>query len=358
MVLELVEISAVRNIETAQLEVSPALNVVTGPNASGKTSFLEAIHLACLARSFRTVKTASVIRHGAEAALVFVRMRVDGRERRVGIRKARTGESEIRIDGAKGTVAEMARLAPTQVIAPGSQILVEGSPRYRRGFLDWGAFHVEHTFNETWQRFVRSLRQRNAALRTGMPARAVGVWDEALVEAGEAVTAARARFLGALGRRLQPLLRELLGEGLDLELRFRTGWRESETLAEALEKGLERDRDAGFTAVGPQRAELAMLSHGVAVSERLSRGQQKLLVIALRLAQIDVVQEATGRQCVVLVDDLPAELDREHRTRVMGLLGHRGVQAFVTGTDAALVEGGEWRDRRSFHVEHGTLSPA
>ena len=356
MVLESVEVSAVRNIEKGRLEASPALNVVIGPNASGKTSLLEAIHLACLARSFRTAKSSNVIRYGAEAAVVFARLREDSRIRRVGVRKARSGEWEIRLDGLRGTVADLARLTPLQVIAPGNQVLIEGGPDYRRRFLDWGAFHVEHGFHEAWQRLARTMRQRNAALRSGAAARAVEAWDEAVIEAGEQVTGARTRMVEALGDRLGSLIRELSGESFDVELRFRSGWRESETLGEALSRGLDRDRELGFTGVGPQRAELSIIVDGAAAAERLSRGQQKLLVIALRLAQMDVVREAVGQQCVVLVDDLPAELDRERRDRVMRMLAGRGAQAFVTATEDHLIDDVAWRERKVFHVEQGVLS--
>jgi DNA replication and repair protein RecF len=358
MVLKSVEISAFRNIEQARFETSPALNVIIGPNGSGKTSLLEAVHLGCLARSFRTGKTINVIRHGSDAAVVFVRMQEQGRDRRVGVRKARSGETEIRLDGTKATVADIARLMPVQVIAPGSQILIEGGPSYRRRFFDWGAFHVEHSFNEQWQRLVRATRQRNAALRSGVPARAVAAWDEALVESGEAVTAARMRFVKALSERIPELVEELTNGSFEVELRFRSGWKESETLAQALERSMDRDQEAGFTGIGPQRADVSILINGLPATEALSRGQQKLLVVALRLAQIEVVHTSSGRRCLVLVDDLPAELDEKHRRRVMTMLAKQDAQAFVTATDSALVAEAEWREQKVFHVEHGLLSLA
>src|ERR1700691_1579344 len=175
-----------RCIQRAELVLAPDINLIRGPNASGKTSLLEGIYLLGRGRSFRTRNSERLIRHGEDMLQTMGRTLGTVSER-IHLKVARDKATAAEIGNVPvGSLAQLAQVFPVQVIEPGIHKLIEeGSPRRRR-WLDWAVFHVEPNFIGSWQRYARALRQRNAALRTAPEtARA---WDGELVRHGEAVT--------------------------------------------------------------------------------------------------------------------------------------------------------------------------
>lgn len=351
------DLEHVRNIERAVLEPSAGCNLVYGANASGKTSLLEGIHFLGLARSFRTTHVRQVISRGEDWLRVLGRQRQsDGSEIALGVERAGE-ETRIRVGGADvARAAELAWVLPLQVLNPEAHELLERGPRFRRQFLDWGVFHVEPGFMETWKVFHRSLRQRNAALRSRAPAKAVSAWDEALATAGEAVAAARRDYLKRLEGILAAYVTRLLG--VEIAFEIHRGWPREVSYLEALAGAVGSDREAGYTRYGPHRADISIRVDGIAVQQSLSRGQQKLLVSAMRLAQVRRLSDLRGEPGIVLVDDLPAELDRTRRGILLGLLAEIGAQVFVTCTERELLDLSAWPASKVFHVEHGLVSEA
>lgn len=136
-----------RNIETADLALSPGFNFLVGANGSGKTSVLEAIYTLGHGRAFRSLQIGRVIRHEQEAFVLHGRLQGEERETAIGLTKDKQGDSKVRIDGTDGhKVAELAHLMPMQLITPEGFTLLNGGPKYRRAFLDWGCFHNEPGF--------------------------------------------------------------------------------------------------------------------------------------------------------------------------------------------------------------------
>ena len=209
---------------------------------------------------------------------------------------------------------------------------------------------MEPGFLRHWRRYRRVLEQRNAALRQGSPPAVARAWDQELVALGEAVDSARRQYLDDLAPRAVAMAENHFGLA-GIRLALHPGWARERTLAEALEAGWEGDRRQGHTGSGPHRAELAIRMDGAPAAERVSRGQQKLLAAALRLAQLELFRERVGEGALLLLDDLPAELDEMHRGRLLAAVREVGIQALVTATEDGLVPDGEgeWR----FRVEHG-----
>ena len=178
------DIAGFRNLRQVSLNCAPGLNLLIGPNASGKTSLLEALYVLGRGRSFRTRQPRELIQTGATAFRIVATMR-DGESRRfpVGIeRNAR--ELTARIGGAPTrSLAELARQAPVLLLNPDSHRLLEDGPKQRRRFMDWGLFHAEPGFLDAWRRYDIALRHRNAALRTQSVDRVVDAWDGELAAA-------------------------------------------------------------------------------------------------------------------------------------------------------------------------------
>lgn len=354
MPLTRLSLSHFRNITAAELELSPRFNLIVGANGSGKTSLLEALFYLGRVRSFRTAKPRHLIQSGADRFRLIGRLAdAEGTEQTLGIERGPGGQT-LRFAGRPvRQLAELVRALPIQLLHPDSHLILEGGPRYRRRYLDWGVFHVEHAYYGAWQRYSRALRQRNAALRSGARARDLAAWTPALLEAAEALHGLRTQYIA----QLLPYVHSNLATLVDLpglEFRYQPGWPEEEGLEAALTARLDSDARRGFTQAGPHRADLLPVLDGVPAIERVSRGQQKQLVTALLLAQAELMMETNRQTCLFLIDDLPAELDAGHRARVLERLHHLGSQVFVTTTDAEAIPTAAGEGRR-FHVEHGQI---
>ena len=355
MGLESLTVRNFRNIESCELEFCPALNLVAGVNAAGKTSLLEGVFFLGRSRSFRTSHVNQLIRAGAEGFLLQGSLRRDGGAIvPVGIERHKDGQ-RIRLGGRPlRQLAELVDSFPLQLVSPASHALLEAGPKQRRQFLDWGVFHVEHSFFANWQRYAQALRQRNAALRQHLPEVQIRAWDEDLLVASRELHRQRATYVQAFEAYLAREVAALTDLG-QLQLSYRQGWPRELDYAEALRQSLGRDRAQGHTGPGPHRADLRLTVDGVAVQERLSRGQQKLLATAMLLAQARFFRERTGRTPTFLIDDLAAELDARHRTRLLAELQALGLQVVVTVIDFADLDISAWPQSKLFHVEHGAL---
>ena len=345
-----------RNIAAAELDFSPQLNLIIGQNGSGKTSLLEALFFLGRAQSFRTTHTTNLIREGATSLMVAGRLdNRKGAEIPVGIERDKAN-ARVRMAGKPVRhLSELVGHFPFQLLNPDSHQLLEGGPRFRRRYLDWGVFHVEPTFFPTWQRYSRTLRQRNAALRAGAPIQEIQLWDPELTAATELLDTQRRLYLEQLIPVLDVFLTSLT-DTQDVKWEYRPGWSRKQSYSEALKDSLEGDRRQGFTRVGPHRADLMPTLDNYPAHERVSRGQQKQIAVALMLAQARVYRQLQGKGCLFLIDDLASELDRTHCDRVASQLHELQAQVFLTAIDEAMIDTSIWSEYRRFHVEHGRIA--
>lgn len=353
------DIAGFRNLRETSLRCAPGLNLIIGPNASGKTSLLEALYVLGRGRSFRARQPRDLIQTGAIRFRVVAMMAGgDGRRVPVGIER-NAGELTARVGGvATRSLVELARQTPVLLLNPDSHRLLEDGPKQRRRFMDWGLFHADPGFHDTWRRYDMALRHRNAALRTHATDRAVDAWDGELAITATHLDLLRKTFCEALGSVLEPLTVAILGD-VRVEVDYRRGWPlepPERDFALWLRAGRDQDRQQGHTRLGPHRADFAVRIAGRPPAEALSRGQQKLLVIALVLAQAELYRQRLGDACILLMDDLPAELDPANRQRVAQLLAALDLQLFVTAIEPGLLDAALWREARTFRLLHGEVS--
>lgn len=336
----------------AELECVPgeALNVFVGANGSGKTSILEAIHLLGSGRSFRTHRLTELIRQGQSCLRIRGEIGSDdGAVTAVGVEKGPEG-LRIRIAGEPvRSASELASRLPLVVITPDSQRLLTDGADLRRQLMDWALFHVEPSYLGALQRYRRALRQRNAALREGMSGSGLAAWDQELSEAGEGLHGLRDRLLTGVLPFYTETLQRLVPMPVDID--YRAGWDTALALREALAVAADTDRARGFTGVGPHRADLRLRAQGRPANQVLSRGEGKLFVVGLVLAQARFLRDREGRRPLVLVDDLASELDERSRGQFFEELQALGAQSFITTVSRDVVETDAWKGLRVFHVE-------
>jgi DNA replication and repair protein RecF len=314
-----------------------------------------------MARSFRgSIK--SLVTHGDDHCTVFGALAPTGKT--LGVQRGISGEVKIKVAGSPvRTVAQLVEYLPLQTINADSFDLLMGSPGSRRQYLDWGVFHVEHRFFDQWQRFQRGIKQRNKLLRrVKMASDELFVWTKELAQSGEALSSHREAYFKLLTPRFREIMAQLAPSLTALELRYRRGWDKQSSYRDALENSLQSDLEQGYTHVGPQRADVRVLTDGHVAADTLSRGQQKLVVCGLKLAQGQLMAELGRGNCTYLVDDLPSELDRQHCGLVCELLASMKAQVFITCVQQKDIQAvwpeDDQKDLAMFHVEHGAVTPA
>jgi len=353
--IERLALQGMRNFASLSISPSAQINLIHGSNGSGKTSLLESIHYLAYCKSFRTHKQKFLIQHGQASLTAFCK--INGKQ--LGIERSAKGERRIKLNGEwLHSAAELASLLPVQLLDPTMFKLLEGSPQYRREYLDWGVFHVEQEFISVWRQFKTAHKTRNALLRQGGCGEDEReIWHQSLAGFAKQITEMRTAYL----TRLKPVFDEYmarLNPEIDVTMSFYQGWGKDKDYLQVLNDGWFSDLKMGFTQLGPQRADLRLKANGLPAVEVLSRGQQKMVVCALKLAQAKLFQVATKSPCIFLVDDLAAELDITHRKALCTLLEELECQVFVTAVEAAQIADcwSPSSNVKKFHVEHGSLS--
>lgn len=342
-------LSNIRNLDAVDLKFGSKFNVFIGPNGSGKTSLLEAIYLLSIGRSFRARSMQQIISFGKDECLI----RAQVNDVWLGVKRGLTSEAQYRIgEQVEKSSAELTKILPVQLIDVNSHLLLEGGPNYRRQFIDWGVFHVEHSFLQDWRHMRRALEQRNAILKQRQ--KPPEVWDAAFVKYAMAVDAARRAYIQRFELVFAQMLQQMLNI-TEVELHYQRGWSDDRELSEALAATLSLDLTYGYTSRGPQRADVEVLLEGRPVKAVLSRGQLKLFVSIMLLARARMLEETSSG--VFLIDDLNAELDKTSCGLFIEAIDSLGCQVFITGIEEELLKARlQGCVAQLFHVEQGCVS--
>ena len=357
-----------RSYIDAELEPDPGLTVVAAPNGTGKTNLLEAIHVAITGRSHRASVDVDLVRHGAP----FGRTRLDlgggtgaggatielvlpGAEPPPGLRKRLT------VNGVPRRSSALAEVARSVLFRPEEMLLLVGSPSDRRRFLDGIVAQRDRRAARDLVEVARILAQRNALLRAiraeEAPLDALAFWDEQLAQVGGRVMRARLEALAELRPRIGPLHDAVASpdeRGTSVRLTYvdalKEAWADRDAEADRIPDDDElaaayrrriadvRQKEAwnGVSLVGPQRDDLRAELAGRDVATHASRGQQRTIILAMKLAETDLLG-LDGPRPIVLLDDVFSELDPDRATRLAALLVDRG-QVIVTTADRATLD--------------------
>lgn len=323
-------IERVRNLKAVALNELQPFNIFYGSNGSGKTSILESIHLLATGRSFRTHIPKHYIQYEADDAIVFAQSASE----RIGMQKLASGEQLIKVNGDTiATQGQLAKLLPLQHIDPQSTDIIDHGAKPRRQLLDWLMFHVEPEFYFAWQYYSRALKQRNSLLKTrrNLSLADLEPWNKMLSDYGEILHSQRTGIVEQWNQFFQEDLQQLL-PNLEIELEYHAGFHTEQGLLQDLIQQHQRDQERRYTEYGPHRADLRLKTPYGNADDVLSRGQKKLLIMALKLSQIAMLH-ASNKETVVLLDDLTAELDLAAQQRLIERLSQLGSQVFMTTLD-------------------------
>lgn len=351
------DIHAVRNIQRTSMIPSPAINLIVGENASGKSALIEAIFIVGRAKSFRSPTIKPVINFTQNHLIVSAQtVQPNGSHLYLGVQM--DGKNfEIHINQqAKQKRSDLAYALPLQLIHPKSYELLDAGSQGRREFLDWGVFNHDENFLPVWRKFKKALSQRNALLKTRRLEQ-LNVWDKELVYYGTIVDSYRQQYL----EKFKPVFIEIAGKFLSLDgidLKLVSGWDTAKEFSQVLIEDQDKDVRYGFTHSGPHRGDFHLLVNNRLAKDFVSRGQLKLLVMSLKLAQVQLLANEQDQTGCILIDDFAAELDVINRAKLLHYLSEMACQVFITATEANdFGDLSQIKNYKMFHVEHGTIKP-
>lgn len=357
MHLRRISLQQFRNIAFASLELAGRQQALVGANGQGKTNLLEAVSLVTALRSFRTSDTRVLIAQGQpEAAIVLDLDHEHQGPTRVTI-KLRAGEKEVWVDETRmSRLADFLGQFPTVVFSSQDQQLIRGAPSGRRRWLDLTLAAMDGGYFGALQRYHRALADRNLLLKRQAGDAEIAAFEQPLAEHGMALVTARAAGLSVLAERLTQAYSEIsdAAEPAGFAYEPDVAVDSSADLLAKFSSGRARDRLLRSTANGPHRDDFSFVLHDRVAKDFASEGQQRTLVLALRLAQAAYFRERSGLQPVLLADDVLGELDPGRRRRFWSAVPE-DAQVIATGTslpDAAL---GDWQ---IFDVTAGRFTPA
>jgi DNA replication and repair protein RecF len=321
-----------RNISEVKLSLNPLFNVFSGINGSGKTSLMEAIYILSAGYSFKTKETAPLVQYGETHLSVFARRTHD---ETISVRKTISGPTEVNLNGnVCPNNSILARSFPCQVFYQDLFQIIDAGPSVRRGLMDWGVFHVKHEYHVLWRNYQKVLKQRNALLRQHPTRKEIVPWDIQIIQLADSLDQLRQAYFDEWRTAFQFYLSQL--SDIECHLEYYRGWRaRSNSLAEILEEQFIADCQREYTQSGPHNADIRIETLNSTAKRVMSRGQQKIILIALKLAQGSLVE----KNCTYLFDDLTSELDSEHIRQLLRCLNGVKGQKIISVLDIELLGG-------------------
>ncbi len=368
-ILRSLSIRNLRGYESLDLELAGGPQLIWGPNATGKTTLLEAVVLLGSGRSHRTTTDTEMMRWGADFLRVegtLVRAETGPVEADRGVAlavslgaSAAVGRKKITVNGVPRRPTALPEQLRTVMFAPEEMLLIVGSPSLRRAAMDGLTEPIDRTYAANLATYTRALQQRNSllrAIREGEGDRdQLRLWDEPFLEAGSAIVAARLRMLERLAEPLALAhaeiapLEERLTVAYESNAAPAAGEGPREALARRLRETAEKEVWNGATLVGPHRDDLVFRLGGRDLSTFASRGQQRTAILAFKLAEMDLLTAIDGQPPLLLLDDVFSELDPDRRAHLVRRISELP-QAMITATDPTEVDSDLRRRSHSWRV--------
>jgi DNA replication and repair protein RecF len=362
MILRQLTTDAFRNLAPGEQGFHPTVNILVGRNGQGKTNLLEAIYFLATTKSFRTSKVVSLFRFDSPNIYVAGQLERGGMTRTlsVGLEAGEARRRVLMINGEKVTLPAYLNAMSVFAYSSARLDILRGAPEEKRRFLDRGIASVNPAYLEQLTRYARVLKQRNALLQsiaTGdAAASSLGAWNDEFVQAAAVVDRARRAYAGDISREFARVVAEHGYHVTNLQVDYRGGGDE-EQLRVTLAR-LRRDEiRARMTLTGPQRDTIEFLVDGRPAPEVLSGGEQKMIVLFLKFAKVDLFRARFDEPPLFLLDDIDAELDLEILQRLLARLP-TATQVFATSAKEAFLQALRAGPHRRLTLENGGVTSA
>lgn len=325
-----------RSYADNQFEFGEGVNIIVGPNGSGKTNLLEGVLVLCRGSSYRAADR-ELIHHGDEWARLDGHVQDQERVAKLQLH-GELVKKEYTVSGTTLKRLPLTRTTPVVVFEPNHLQLLTESPELRRVFLDDILSQTVPVFGDLRRQYKRTLAQRNSLLKQDFTKDQIFIWNVRLSELGGRIAGYRHEFVADNRKQLAKLYQKLAGKKAKVDLRYDSNIgpeNYSSTMLKALEDRVDKDRERGFTTIGPHRDDLTPLLNGYTLAVSASRGETRTMLLALKLLEVQAVEKARDTKPILLLDDVYSELDGARRQALTAHLQDH--QTFITTTDADIV---------------------
>ena len=357
MILSRVTTQNFRNLEPDEVAFHPNANLVVGRNGQGKTNLLEAIYFLATTKSFRTSRVTALFKFDQPSVFVSGALQRDGIEKTlsVGLETGETKRRVLMINGEKVTLPHYLNAMAVFAYSASRLDIIRGTPEERRRFLDRGIASVNPAYLEQLTRYTRVLRQRNALLHEIAFHRAaeatLDAWDNELMVAAAAVHRARSAYASDLAAAFTDIVKAHRYHVDRVEMTYKP------SLTDDLARHRRHEIRARMSLAGPQRDVVEFLIDGRPAAEVLSGGEQKMTVLFLKFAKLELFRRRHDDAPLFLLDDVDAELDLEILQSLLTKLP-ASTQVFATSAKEAFLEVLKAGPHRRLTLENGRVTAA
>lgn len=350
-----------RNFESLELELGDGVTILVGPNASGKTNTVEALQLLTTGSSFRKPTPKQLVREGAECGRASVRLAGDGRIIDVSC-DVKTGRKAFTRNGKHCQAQEVSGTLLSILFSPDDLMMVKGGASYRRDEIDGFGRQAAKGYANLMAAYTHAIEQRNRLLKEPyIDSDLLDAWDVSVARGGASLLSARLRLLGRLTPRIESAYVDISGGemltctyicSLGDEIQGRSRDELTQLMLNRLIENHEEDIRRQMTCVGPHRDDVLFEVDGRDARNFASQGQQRSIVLAIKVAEVGLADEVCGQRPLLLLDDVMSELDATRRAAVMGLAGE-GIQTIVTTTNLGYFDDGVLQSAKVVHFGMG-----
>lgn len=349
MFLQAVHINNFRNIENVYYEPSQQMNIFIGENGQGKTNLLEAICVLAQGSSFRSANDADLMRYETEKYEIQGRYLINADKKvDAALSFQSNGTKSFKINGKKTTLNSADRLRVV-VFTPDDLYLVKGSPSLRRSFIDFGLKQISADYHKHWDDFYRLLRKRNISFKNPMSnVKGLEILDEMYCDQAAQIVLARLNYVNVINSRARDIYRALNPAGGELTVRYALSFPISNgkinvdcikrALADEIQGKRALEVQRGTSMFGPHRDDVYLYLEGRMARHFASQGQQRNLVVSIKLAELEAFREVKGYYPVFILDEVLAELDEEKKRLLIEFLGKAEFQSFLSSVNLDVLE--------------------
>ncbi|WP_422485788.1 DNA replication/repair protein RecF [Gudongella sp. DL1XJH-153] len=365
MIVEGIRLINFRNYNNVGVSFNPGINILVGKNAQGKTNLLEAIYLCSTGRSFRTNRDKEIINFQKDEAYIGTQLKIGERDKLTEIKLERNKPKRIKVNKTElKNYKELDTGLKVVLFSPEDLKLIKEGPSNRRTYLDASISQIKPLYHYNLRRYYKILLQRNNLIKSyrfkGDMAGLLDVFDIQLAKSGALIMLERDNYVKRLLKESSEIHNMLTAGKEKLDIKYISSVPCGDTLsevegilAESLRKNRDKDIEVRTTEIGPHRDDFGIMINNNDSKTYASQGQQRSLVLTLKLSEVEILMKDTGYYPVLLLDDVYSELDEERRKYLTKLFSK--MQTFITTTDAVEIDGLESYNKEYFYVQEGCL---
>ena len=320
-----------RNYEEQKITLNENANVFYGNNAQGKTNILEALYFCALGRSFRTHKEAELINFNGNDSKINVKYQKNNRENEIEISLNKKNSKIIKLNGIKlSKNSELVGHINLVIFSPDDIMILKQGPALRRKFLDILISQLKPKYLHELNQYNKILEQRNAILKS-KKIDTIDIWNEQLAIQTEKINQYRTEYINKLQEKLETIHPGLTSQKETIKITYKTKFKDRESFLQILEQNKTLDLLRGYTSEGAHREDFEISINDKSLNLYGSQGQHRTAVLALKIAELNIIKEEIGENPVLLLDDVTSELDESRVLAIFEVV--KDYQVLITCTD-------------------------